>query len=66
MFLEANASGKPVVGTRSGGAEDAVMEGVTGLLVEPDNREQLITVISRLIENKELREELGRGGRKCQ
>ena len=63
MFLEANASGKPVVGIRSGGVEDAVVEGVTGLLVEPDNREQLITVISRLIENKELREELGRRGK---
>ena len=35
-----------------------MVEGVTGLLVEPDNREQLITVISRLIENKELREQL--------
>src|SRR5262249_14775190 len=34
VFLEAGATGKPVVAGRSGGIEDAVVDGVTGLLVD--------------------------------
>lgn len=37
VFLEANASGKPVVAGKSGGVGDAVLDGETGLLVEPRN-----------------------------
>jgi phosphatidylinositol alpha-1,6-mannosyltransferase len=35
VFLEAAATGKPVVAGRSGGAAEAVVDEVTGLLVEP-------------------------------
>ena len=34
MFLEAAATGKPVIGGNSGGVPEAIERGVTGLLVE--------------------------------
>jgi len=63
VFLEANACGKPVIGSRSGGVEDAVLDNGTGILIDPENREQLIEAISKLLENKELALELGRRGK---
>ncbi|MBI3818219.1 MAG: glycosyltransferase family 4 protein [Planctomycetes bacterium] len=36
VYLEAAASGVPSIGTLDSGAEDAVVEGVTGYLVPPD------------------------------
>jgi len=63
VFLEANACGKPVIGSRSGGVEDAVLDNETGILIDPDNPEQLIEAISKLLENKELALELGRRGK---
>jgi phosphatidylinositol alpha-1,6-mannosyltransferase len=33
-FLEANACGKPVIGGKSGGVKDAIVDGETGFLVE--------------------------------
>ena len=63
VFLEANACGKPVIGSRSGGVEDAILENRTGLLVEPDDIEQLIDAISKLLENEGLCQELGNNGR---
>ncbi len=35
VFVEANLRGKPVIGGRSGGIPDAVVDGVTGVLVDP-------------------------------
>jgi len=35
VYLEASACGKPVIGTLGCGAEDAIVDGVTGYLVEP-------------------------------
>ncbi|HWQ99228.1 MAG TPA: glycosyltransferase family 4 protein [Candidatus Methylomirabilis sp.] len=34
VFLEANAFGKPCVGSRDSGARDAIIDGVTGVLVD--------------------------------
>ena len=62
VFLEANAAGKPVLGGRTGGAVEAVQDGVTGMLVDPDNEMQLAAALRRLLSNAELRERLGRAG----
>ena len=41
VFLEASACQKPVIGARAGGVVDAIEDGVTGLLVPPDDGEAL-------------------------
>ncbi|MCK5001007.1 MAG: glycosyltransferase family 4 protein [Anaerohalosphaera sp.] len=61
-LMEAAAMGLPTVATKVTGCVDAVVDGQTGLLVEPDSAEQLAGAISKLAENPELRDELGRNG----
>jgi len=63
-FLEANACGKPVVGARSGGIPDAVQDGVTGLLVEPDDDGALADALLRLLTDASLAARLGQNGRR--
>lgn len=61
-FLEANACGKPVVGARAGGIPDAVRDGETGLLVEPDDETDLASALVRLLHDAPLAARLGRNG----
>jgi len=63
VFLEANACGKPVVGGRSGGIPEAVADGVTGLLVNPEDPTELADAIARILSDRELAERLGQQGR---
>ena len=63
VFLEANACGKPVIGTRCGGIPEAVVDGETGLLVDVDQPEQLADAITRLLLDRELARHLGTRGR---
>jgi len=62
VFLEANACRKPVIAGRSGGAVDAVVDGVTGFLVEPDDVEQLAGKIIEILSDPGLAERLGSNG----
>lgn len=62
VYLEANAAGKPVVGGRSGGIPDAVLEGQTGLLVEPNDIADIAEACTRLLTDRELAARLGRQG----
>lgn len=63
-YLDAGFHGKPVVGYRSGGAAEAVVDGETGLLVEEGQFQALANAIARLISDPDLRRRLGEGGRK--
>lgn len=63
VYLEANAFGKPVVAGRAGGAIDAVVDGVTGILVDPESELELAEAVVALLENPERAAELGRQGR---
>lgn len=63
VFLEANACGKPVVGGRSGGVGDAIVDGVTGLLVDPDDPEDVANAIRRILTDAEFAKRLGQQGR---
>jgi phosphatidylinositol alpha-1,6-mannosyltransferase len=62
VFLEANAAGKPVVAGRSGGAGEAVEHGKTGLLVDPEDRGQLLCALRTLIKSPEVRRQMGAQG----
>jgi len=63
-LLEAMASGIPVVASRVTGNTEAVLEGVTGMLVEPENPEELSRAISFLLDSPVLRKTMGAQGRK--
>jgi len=64
VYLEANAYEKPVVGGRAGGIPDAIIDNVTGLLVNPENEIKIAEAIVRLLNNPELAKKLGEQGRK--
>ena len=55
VFLEAMASGVPVIGTRVVGSREAVDDGVTGLLVPPGDAPALASAVLRLLSDPELR-----------
>ena len=63
-FLEASASGLPVAAGDSGGISDAVQHGRTGLLVDPDNPEDIASAIKRLLTDSNLARRLGDEGRR--
>lgn len=62
VFLEGNATGKPVIGGLSGGVTETVLNGHTGLLVDAEVVEQLSGAMTRLLENVDLRRRLGQQG----
>lgn len=51
VYLEAGAAGKPVVGGKTGGTEDAIADGVTGLLVDGESPEAIEAAVARLLSN---------------
>jgi len=61
--LEAMASGRPVVTTRTGGMVDMVEDGSSGILVPPGDSRALAEAMRRLLADPELRALLGKGGR---
>jgi glycosyltransferase involved in cell wall biosynthesis len=61
--LEASASGVPVITTLSTGARDAVVPGVTGLLVPPGNADAIVEAAARLMGDAGSRRRMGRAGR---
>ena len=64
VYAEANACGKPVIGGKSGGVKDAVIDGLTGLLVDPANIDEIASIIIRLLTDDEYAQKLGVNGRK--
>lgn len=63
VLLEAAAMEIPVVATRVTGCVDAVVDGVTGILVEPRDPGALADAIERLLADPELSRRLGQAGR---
>lgn len=57
------ACGKPVVASRISGLE-MLEDNDTGILVEPESPSELAQAILRLLQSKELREHMGKSGRK--
>lgn len=59
VVIEAAAMGVPTVGTRITGLVDAVMDGETGILVEPRNAHGLMLGLKRLLNDASLRRRMG-------
>jgi phosphatidyl-myo-inositol dimannoside synthase len=62
-YLEANACAKPVLGGKSGGVADAVIDGVTGLLVDPTDPAAVADAVIRLLADPALAAKMGQQGR---
>jgi phosphatidylinositol alpha-1,6-mannosyltransferase len=63
VYLEASATGLPVVAGDSGGAPDAVLDGETGWVVRGGSPEEAADRITTLLGDAELRRSMGERGR---
>lgn len=64
VYLEASASGLPVVAGASGGAPDAVLPGQTGFVVDGRDVDAVAKCISDLLVDADVRRRLGAQGRR--
>jgi len=64
VYLEAGACGKPVIGTHDCGAEDAIIDNITGLLVPQNDIKKTTGAVLKILDNPELAKKLGENGRK--
>lgn len=62
VYLEANLLKKPVIAGDSGGVKDAVAHKVNGLMVNPENAEEIKLAILKLKNNPDLSYDLGEKG----
>jgi glycosyltransferase involved in cell wall biosynthesis len=62
-ILEAMAASRPVVATYVGGVPEAVVDRVTGLLVPPGDPTALVQAIVHLLDDPDLRQQMGQAGR---
>lgn len=63
VYLEAGVFGLPVIASNVPGVNEAVLNGRTGLLVEPENHEQVAGALKRLVDNEAERRQLGQASR---
>jgi phosphatidylinositol alpha-1,6-mannosyltransferase len=64
VFLEASATGLPVVAGRSGGSPDALVDGETGVLVDGTSLGEVVTAVGDLLADPECAAAMGRAGRR--
>jgi phosphatidylinositol alpha-1,6-mannosyltransferase len=64
VLVEAGLRGKAVVGGRSGGIADAVIDGETGILVDPHDPADIAEAVVRLLTDADLAARLGHAGRR--
>jgi phosphatidyl-myo-inositol dimannoside synthase len=63
-FVEAGAHGLPVVAGRSPGVVDAVQDGISGLLVDPCDPDEVAASLARVLREGNLAQRLADGGRR--
>lgn len=64
VFLEASATGLPVIAGTSGGAPETVEEAVTGNVVDGRDEDALVAALVRQLTDPELRARMGAAGRR--
>ena len=63
VVLESMAAAAPLVATRVGGTPEALIDGATGLLVQPGDAGAIASAVSRLLDDRALACGLGRAAR---
>lgn len=63
VFAEAGACGRPVIGPRIGGVPEVIEDGVSGLLVEPDEVQSVVNALERILSTPGLARQMGHAGR---
>lgn len=63
VYLEAAMAGKPAIAGRAGGATEAIVDGQTGILVDPRDGEEIAQAIRTLLTNTERAEQIGKSAR---
>ncbi len=62
-LLEAAACGRPLIATDVPGCREIVQDNINGLLVPPHNAVALAAAMTRLVQDKDLRERMGAASR---
>jgi glycosyltransferase involved in cell wall biosynthesis len=63
VYLEAAAAGLPAIGTFGCGAEEAIVDGTTGLVVPPNDARAAAAALCRLLEDGALRQRMAAAAR---
>lgn len=63
-LIEAAASGRPIITTSTPGCKDAVIDGLSGIVVPPKEVDTLVSALEYLVQDQELRLSMGLAGRK--
>ncbi len=63
VFLEAAMAGLPVIAGKSGGIPEAVVDGVTGLLVDPHNPREIAEAVKALFDRPDIGRQFGEAGK---
>jgi glycosyltransferase involved in cell wall biosynthesis len=61
VLVEAFCRGRGVIGTRAGSIPDLVADGISGVLVEPDDPQALADALVRVLSDRALAEQLAEG-----
>jgi phosphatidylinositol alpha-1,6-mannosyltransferase len=64
-LAEASACGLPVIAGRSGGLAEAVRDGESGIVVEPEDADAVAAALGRVLDDQLLARRLGQAGRKA-
>jgi phosphatidylinositol alpha-1,6-mannosyltransferase len=63
VYLEANLCGTPAIGGNTGGTADAILDGETGLLVNPEKPEEIAEALVKLLSDPDLARRLAEAGK---
>ena len=64
VFIEANSFSKPVIGGKTGGVAEAIENGKSGFLINPNSKKELYDKIIQLYKNRKLLKKIGNYGKK--
>lgn len=64
VYVEAAAFGIPVIGSEDGGAPEAMIDGVTGIQVDPNSLTEIADAICSILSDQDLARRMGEAGKK--